>query len=168
MSFKEIKTTEIKNNTFELLGKDWTLITAGGKDAFNTMTASWGGLGVMWNKDVATIVVRPQRHTKQFIDSNDYFTLSFFGEEHRKDLVYCGRHSGKDVDKISNISLTPCFSDNTTYFEEAKLVLICKKLYASEMKPEGFIDKTLDEKNYPDKDYHTMYIGEVTKVLVRE
>lgn len=151
MNFKEIKIEDLQMNPFTKIGKEWTLITAGNEEAHNTMTASWGGVGVLWNKNVATVYIRPQRYTKEFVDSNDTFTLTFFDEKYRDALTLLGRKSGRDGDKIAEAGLTPCPVDETTAFEEANLVLVCKKLYADEIKPECFINREADEKNYPRK-----------------
>lgn len=166
--FVEIKPEELNKSPFQLIGKDWMLVTAEKDSKVNTMTASWGGFGVMWGKNVAHIVLRPQRFTKEFVDSSDTFSLTFFDENFRKQLSYLGTVSGRDEDKLSKCNLTVEHSDNTPYFEEAKLVIICKKLYAQDFKPECFIANDLDEKWYPEKDYHTLYIAEVEKVLIKE
>ncbi len=166
-NFKEISCSELKNNPFTLIGKDWMLVTAGDENAYNTMTASWGGVGFMWNKDVAFTFIRPQRYTLEFVESNDYYTLSFFGEEYRKALSFCGSKSGRDYDKAKETGLTPLFDENAPYFEQAKLVLICKKLYKQDFEGNCFIEKELDEKNYQNKDYHQMFISEIVKVLVK-
>ena len=155
-------------NPFKMIGKDWTLITAGDESGWNTMTASWGGMGVMWGKNVVTAVIRPQRYTKEFIDSSELFTLSFFGEEYREALAFCGKHSGRDVDKANETGLTPVFSDGTTAFEQAQTVIVCKKLFAQEITPESFIDKSLDDQWYPNKDYHIAYVGEIVAVYHKE
>ena len=97
--FIKINPEEIKDNPFKLIGKDWGLVTAGTKDSFNTMTVSWGGVGIMWNKPVAYTFIRPQRYTFEFLEKNDHFTLSFYGEEYRKALSFCGSKSGRDYDK---------------------------------------------------------------------
>ena len=131
------------------------------------MTASWGGVGVLWGKNVVTTYIRPQRYTKEFVDAQDVFTITFFGENYRKALALCGKVSGRDADKIKEAGLTPYFVDGTTAFEEAEMVLVCRKLYADEIKPEKFIATENDERWYPEKDYHTMYIAEITKVLVK-
>ena len=89
--WKKIDPKQIEQNVFSMIGEQWMLVTAGTKENCNTMTASWGGLGVLWNKPVATAYIRPQRYTKQFLDEHEYFTLSFFGEEFRKELTLCGR-----------------------------------------------------------------------------
>lgn len=168
MSFKEIEIKNLNINPFTLIGHEWLLITAGTENKFNTMTASWGGLGVFWGKNSATIYVRPGRYTKQFVDSNDTFTLSFFSEDYRKALNICGSLSGRDTNKVEKANLTPIFDENNTYFEEAKMVVVCKKMYHTEIKPENFDNHSFDQKIYPEKDYHTIYIGEIVKVLVNE
>lgn len=161
MSFKTIKCTELEDNTFKLIGSDWMLITAGSASSFNTMTASWGGLGVLWNKNVCYVFVRPTRHTYGFMERNDHFSLSFFDERHRNALNFCGTHSGRDVDKIAETGLTPAEDQSgTIYFSEARILLVCRKMYYQDINPANFIDPTID-KNYPGKDYHRMYIGEI-------
>jgi len=168
MNYKEINPKELDENTFKLIGDDWMLITAGKDNQVNTMTASWGGFGVMWNKNVATVVIRPQRYTKEFIDSSSTFSLTFFDKSYKKNLSYLGTVSGKDEDKISKSSLTLEYIDNTPYFKEARLIIVCRKLYSQEMKEECFIDSSIADKCYPNKDYHTMYIGEIEKILIKE
>lgn len=155
----------IEKNVFSAIGKDWMLITAGDRQSCNTMTASWGGLGVLWGKDVATIYVRPQRYTYEFLEREDYFTLSFLPEEYRQALSFCGSKSGREVDKISHCGLTPAYGEgDAPYFEEAELVLVCRKLYFQDIDPARFLVPEI-EGNYPKKDYHRMYIGEVKEVL---
>lgn len=173
---KEISVQELKLNPMTLIGQEWMLITAGNEEnGYNTMTAAWGHLGSIWHmpgqKDpMATAVayVRPQRYTKEFVDREDLFTLTFFDENWKKQLGYLGSVSGRDEDKIKKAGLTPVFEDGTIWFEEAKLVLVCRKLYQQELRPEGFTDQEVLEKNYPRRDMHTMYIGEIQKVLVKE
>ena len=169
MAFREIPIESLEFNPFTKIGKEWMLITAGDETKSNTMTASWGGLGIMWGKNVATAYIRPQRYTKEFVDNSDTFTLSFLSEEYRKALSVCGKISGKNVeDKWKDAGLHPYYVDRTTAVEEADLILVCKKLYAQDMLPECFVETECDTKWYPEKDYHTMYIAEIEKVLVRE
>lgn len=168
MNFHEVNAKEFSKNPFQAIGDQWMLITAGTKEKYNTMTASWGGVGVLWGKNVATIYVRPQRYTKEFIDQEDTFTLSFFSETYRPALALCGKVSGRDHDKVKETGLTPVFEEGNAYFEEAEFVLVCKKMYCDEINPANFKDSDIDAKNYPNKDYHVMYIGEILKVLVRE
>ena len=76
--------------------------------------------------------------------------------------------SGRDEDKIEKAGLTPVYADHSVYFEQAKLVLICKKLYQSELQESGFLYQETIDKNYAQRDYHTMYVGKIEKVLVRD
>lgn len=168
MSFKEIKPQKINDNPFKLIGKDWTLVSAGTKEEFNTMTVSWGGVGVMWGKDVAFTFIRPQRYTMEFLKKEDCFTMSFFDEKYKDALTFCGSKSGRDYDKPKETGLTPAFTeDGIPYFEEARLVLVCKKMYAQDLNAESVIDKENVEKWYKD-DFHKMFVSEIKKVLVKE
>ena len=156
---------QIANNPFSMIGDQWMLITAGSAESCNTMTASWGGVGVLWNAPVATCYVRPQRYTKQFLDREDYFTLTFFGEEYRKALSLCGTKSGRDVDKVKECGFTvKTAACGAPYFEEAELVIVCRKRYVQDFDPAA-IPADVKEKQYPNQDYHTMYIGEIVEVL---
>ena len=120
------------------------------------MTASWGGLGVIWGKPSATAYIRQSRYTKEFVDREELFTLSVFDESFRPALNLCGKVSGRDQDKIREAGLTPMEVDGTTAFEEAKMIFVCRKQYHQYMGPEGFDVKENDEKWYADKNYHTM------------
>ena len=140
---KQIEINEFSENPFKLIGSDWMLITAKKGDKTNMMTASWGGVGILWNKPVATIYVRPQRYTKEFIDNEEYFSLCVLPEEYRQILNYCGTKSGRDEDKIAETKLTIDESEKAPIFKESRLVLICKKLYAQDMSEDYFIDKSL-------------------------
>lgn len=127
MAFKEISIDTLKINPFHKISKEWMLITAGDEKKSNTMTASWGGVGIMWGKNVATAYIRPQRYTKEFVDNSEYFTLSFLPEEKREALNVCGRVSGRDVeDKWAEAGLHPYYVDGTTAVEEADLVFVCR------------------------------------------
>ncbi len=161
---KEITPDKLSKSAFELIGKDWMLITAGDENKYNTMTASWGGLGVLWNKNVVFAFVRPQRFTYEFMNDSEYFSCSFFSEEYRNALAYCGKYSGRDVDKAKECNITPDFSENAPYFKEADTVIVCKKLYIQDMNEDCFIDKSLLS-NYVDNDYHRVFVGEIVKVL---
>lgn len=166
-NFYEITPEELDKSPFALIGTDWMLITAEKDDKINTMTASWGGFGVMWRRNVAYIAIRPQRFTKEFIDGSDTFSLTFFDKSFKKQLSYIGTVSGRDENKILKSNLSVNHYESTPYFDEANLAIICKKIYAQEYKPECFIDKSI-EVCYPEKDYHTLYIAEITKILIRK
>ncbi len=166
-TFREITPSEITNNPFDLIGKDWALVTSGDADKFNTMTVSWGGVGIMWGKPVTYTFIRPQRYTFEFMENNGYFTMSFFDEEQRDALKFCGSKSGRDYDKVKETGLTPAFTeDGVPYFEEAKLVLVCKKLYSQFLNEESVVDADSVNKWY-DNDYHKMYVSEIVKVLAK-
>ncbi|MGI6094917.1 MAG: flavin reductase [Lachnospiraceae bacterium] len=166
MSFQEITVESMKLNPFQKIGKEWMLITAGDEKKSNTMTASWGGMGIMWGKNVVTVYLRPQRYTKKFVDANGMFTVSFLPEQYRKSLNVCGFISGRDAeDKWGQAGLHPYYVEGTTAVEEADLIFVCKKQYHQVLKPECFDVKANDKKWYPNKDYHEMYIAEIVKVL---
>lgn len=166
MAFQEIAIESLEFNPFTKISDEWMLITAGDEKKSNTMTASWGGLGIMWGTNIATVYIRPQRYTKEFVDANDTFTISFLPKEYRKALNVCGTVSGKDVeDKWKEAGLHPYPVDGTTAVEEAELVFVCKKQYHQEMRPECFDAAENDGKWYPEKDYHIMYMAEIVKVL---
>ena len=167
MDFTEINCENLNMNAFKSIGKDWMLITSGNKEKFNTMTASWGSVGVLWNKNIATIFVRPQRYTFEFLENNDFYTLSFFDDEFKKELAFCGRNSGNNVDKIKSTGLIPIFDDDFTFFSQAKLVFVCKKIYSDFIKPNNFLDDSI-KINYENNDYHKMYVGEIVKCLVKK
>lgn len=160
MAFKEFDLLKSDINPFKSIGSDWCLITSGDMSSFNTMTASWGGMGIMWNKKVATIVIRPQRYTMEFLKKNDTFSISFFDEKDKGILKYCGANSGRDVDKIASTGLIPFEIDNAVSFQQAKTVLVCRKLYEQSLEPDCFIDKSLLS-NYPNNDYHVAIVGEI-------
>ena len=168
---REISVAELRINPMSLISEEWMLITAGTKESgFNTMTAGWGQMGAVWGHGLptTTVFVRPQRDTKVFIDREDFYTLSFFPQAYKKQLIYLGTHSGRDENKIAKTGLTPVFKDKYTWFAEAKLVLVCRKLYRSSLLQECFLDQKIMDENYPKRDFHDLYIGELVKVLCKE
>lgn len=157
----KIAPQDISQNPFTLIDDDWFLLTAGNTNAFNTMTASWGGMGILWNKPVVFCFVRPQRYTYKFIESNEFFTMSFFDESYRDALNLCGKVSGRQMDKMKATGLKPFESPKgSIFFEQAQLMLECRKLYFSDIIPEHFMVEGINA-NYPKRDYHRMYIGEI-------
>lgn len=164
--FHEMAAGDLTDNVFKLVGTDWMLVTAGEPADFNTMTASWGGMGILWGLHVAFAFVRPQRYTFGFMESASHFTLSFFDEAYRDVLNYCGTHSGRDVDKMAETGLTPVEAGGAgVVFKEARLALVCRKLYAQDLAAEAFVDKQVMEKVYAARDFHRMYVGEIVQVL---
>ena len=165
-TFQDSNPDTLTHNPFRLIGKDWMLITSGTGDSFNTMTAAWGGLGVLWERKVCFCFVRPTRYTYEFLEKHDTFSLSFLEEQYRDILTYCGTKSGRDVNKVQETGLTPVSDGTTVYFAEAKLVLVCAKIYTQDIDPERFRDPKIDG-FYPLKDYHRMYVGEIVRCLER-
>ena len=169
--FRLISPEELEN-AFRLVGKDWMLITAegkdeNGKDRVNTMTASWGGMGVLWNKPVAFCFIRPQRYTYTLTEQSDHLSLSFLPEALRPALRLCGTKSGKDIDKFAAAGLTPAAENGVPYVAEARLVLLCRKLYADDLKKACFVDPTLLS-NYENGDFHRVYVVEIEKAYIKE
>ena len=163
--FRTVEAKDLPDSLFARLGQKWMLVTAGSEDDLNTMTAGWGGLGVVWGVPSATCYIRPQRHTRVYLDREEYFTLAFFDESHRQDLALCGKKSGRDTDKVKECGFTVRTATcGAPYFEEAELVLVCRKRYVQAMDPAA-MPEDIREKWYPDRDYHLMYIGEIVEIL---
>jgi flavin reductase (DIM6/NTAB) family NADH-FMN oxidoreductase RutF len=165
--FKQVSIEQVNVSASKLIGKDWMLITAGrDTTSFNTMTASWGALGHLWERNVAFMFVRPQRYTKEFADANETFTLSFFDDRYRDALNYCGTKSGRDHPrKAQDAGLTPIATPiGSVAFREAILIIECRKLYAAPFDPAAFTVPDVAKKIYPNNDFHTMYVGEIVNV----
>jgi len=167
MSLKKINIKQLSFNPFTKIGKEWMLITSGDAEKHNTMTASWGGVGILWGKSVATVYIRPQRYTFEFVEKNSYYSLCFFDESHRAALNFCGSKSGRNFDKAKETGLTPNFSELAPYYEEADIVFICKKLYRQDLDKAAFISEEIPDTIYPTGDFHRIYIGEIVEVLKR-
>ena len=166
---KKIDPKELAANPIKLIGEEWMLISSGSKEKFNSMTASWGGMGYLWNKPVAFIFIRPERYTYEFVEKNDFLTLSFFAPEYKKALTIFGSKSGRDTDKVAETGLTPQFTElgNPTY-DEARIVIECRKLYSEMLSAESFIDKTAIEKWYGSgNNLHKMYVVEIVNLWIK-
>lgn len=162
---KEISIAEFRENPFTLIGEHWMLITAGTLERFNTMTASWGGLGHLWDRHVAFIFVRPSRYTFEFLEQHPLFTLSFFDSSWRDALMFCGTESGRHVDKVKKTGLQPAATDRGgVYFAQARLVIECVKIAFTDLNPRHFLEPDIME-FYEAPDYHRMYVGEVVRIL---
>ena len=166
--FKTVRPEDITDNVFKMIGSDWMLVTAGDPAAFNTMTASWGFFGVMWEKKVACCVIRPSRHTWKFMEASPLFSLSFFDGSHRKALNFCGTRSGRDTDKVKETGLSVFTGPaGSVCFEQARLVIECRKIYFQDFDPSKFLDPEIAG-NYPEKDYHRFYLGEILTCMKKE
>lgn len=163
--FKEINIKNFSPNPFEIKDK-WMLIsTAKADGTVNTMTASWGSFGIMWNKEVVFIVIRPQRFTREFVESSESLSLTFFDDSYKKALAYLGKASGRDEDKITKARLSVAMDNGVPYFEEAERVIFAKKLFVQRIEEAAFLDEKIIDRWYPEKDFHYLYIAEITKVL---
>lgn len=163
-----MKLDELKFAPLNDLDKNYALLTAGVKGDFNTMTISWGGFGTLWNKPVVTVYVKPIRYTYKFMENNDYFTVSFYDDKYKKDLLTLGTKSGRDSDKISLTSLNPLYLDNSVSFEEANVTLVCKKIYYQDLNLELIkenLSSDIYNRFYGDDPVHRMYIGEVIDII---
>ena len=151
-------------NILEQFDKKWALLTAGTPEDFNTMTISWGGLGTLWSRPVATVYVKPCRYTYEFIEKNEYFTVSFFPEDYKKDLGLLGSKSGRDGDKLSLTGLHAKALENGMGFNEAELTLVCRKLYFQDLDASRIPADAL-ERYYKTEAPHRMYIGEIVDII---
>ncbi|MEG0077855.1 flavin reductase family protein [Anaerorhabdus sp.] len=165
---KKINISDLNNNVFELISKDWGVVTVQSNNKVNGMTASWIQMGHLWNKNIVTVYVRPQRYTYSFMNDKDTFSVAFFDEKYRKELGYLGTKSGREFDKISECGMTTSLVDDTPIINEAKLVFVCKKLYVHDLKDEEFVSDEVKNESYPAKDFHRVFIGEITSVLVKD
>lgn len=166
-SFQKVTDDIMEMNPFTKIGKDWMLVTAGNEEKANTMTASWGGVGVMWGKDVVYVVIRQSRFTKEFIDKEGKFSLSFPSEKYKKEMKFLGTVSGRNEDKIKEAGIDINYHDGVPFVDQADMVFICRVMSNTVLKKEDFIDKGIDEAWYKDNDYHTLYIAEITDILAR-
>lgn len=163
----EIAVKDLKENFIKDISDEWMLISAGDEKNYNMMTASWGFAGEMWGQDAVAVVIRPQRYTYEFVEKFDTFSLSFYGDNKAIHKL-CGHSSGRDTDKMKLSGLTPEFIGGAPCFKEARLNIVCKKLYCDNIKPEKFLDKSIDEKWYPNKDYHIMFIAKIEKAFIKD
>lgn len=171
MSFHEIEAESLSWNPFAQIGKGWFLVGAGDEKAHNAMTVSWGGLGVWWGKNAVTVYIRESRYTKKFLDENEYFTVSALPEAYRKEMGFFGSHSGRDGDKFAEAGLVPYPICGTVGVAEADTILVCRKLLHVPLPKETFLDAEACGKWYTGADegnFHTMYIGEIIKVLQKD
>ena len=163
---KEIKVRDIQENFVKLIANDWLLIGAKKENETNMMTASWGMIGNLWNKEVINVYVRPQRYTYEFMENADTFSCSFFDESYRDQLNLCGTKSGRDIDKVKECNFDLEIIENAPVYQQAKLTFICRKIAVYDLDPTQFKDESIN-KHYKN-DYHRVYTGEIIKVLINE
>jgi flavin reductase (DIM6/NTAB) family NADH-FMN oxidoreductase RutF len=164
IELNEISIDHFNTKVFKLWDKDWLALTSGdfSKNQFNAMTVAWGSFGIMWNKPFVMVVVRPTRHTFNFINQYDTFSLCAFPEENRKSLNILGTQSGRDMDKIMASGLTAIKLDKIAApgYAEAELILQCKRIYWQDLDPSNFLEPSI-ENHYEKKDFHRMIFGKV-------
>ncbi|MEG2320172.1 MAG: flavin reductase, partial [Bacteroidales bacterium] len=165
--YKNIAPDKIPGNIIKLLSEDWMLITAGNSTKFNTMTASWGGLGVLYNKPIAICFINPTRYTYQIMETGDTYTLTFYTETYREALNYCGSVSGRDTDKIKGSGLTPITTPNgSKAFSQAWMIIECRKLVSQSISLDA-INSAVEKEKRGLQPMHKMYIGEILNVWVK-
>lgn len=167
--FQPLDAKDLEINPFDLIGEKWGAITVTDGKKVNAMTFAWGAMGVLWGKNTATIYVRQSRYTKEFLDTTDTFSLCFFNDTYKGALKYLGQVSGRDEDKIKNARLHINLEGDVPFIDEANFVLVCKKLYAIDLPADHFTSAgaEMPDKWYADGDIHTMYVGEITKMIAR-
>ncbi|HJB84163.1 MAG TPA: flavin reductase [Candidatus Alistipes merdigallinarum] len=166
---QQIDPTQITDNFISLIGKEWMLITAGSATLYNTMTASWGAAGYLWNRPVAFVFVRPERYTFEFMEQNENFSLSFLGKDHRDAYKICGSRSGRDTNKIQEANLHPLTTPSgLVTFKEARLTVECKKIYGSMLQKDHFSEPSIYEQWYGETHGgdHKLYIGAITACFI--
>ena len=166
--FRKISPTQWEDNVFQSIDKDWMLITAKKGNAVNTMTASWGGAGILWGKPVVFAFIRPQRYTKELVDASNGFSCTFFSQEYRPQLALCGSKSGREIDKVEASGFHVLNDGGVPYFDEAQIAILCQKLYHQPMDPACFVTSNLAIDHYPNKDYHHFYVAEIRKILIQD
>ncbi|MBQ9551229.1 MAG: flavin reductase family protein [Clostridia bacterium] len=167
MGFKQTDIRGIDVSAVKLINDDWALVTSSFGGKTNTMTVSWGGLGELWGRDMAFLFIRPQRYTRELLDESEWLSVSFFGGDYKKELMFCGRTSGRDVDKFAETGLSLTELDGVPCVEQAQVNLICKKIAVQDIDPKGFLDETI-QKEYPADDYHRVYVAQIIKTYVKE
>lgn len=167
--YKKIPFEELNGNAYKMIDSEWMLITGGTTTKYNTMTASWGGFGCLWNLPVTYIFVKPERYTFGFLEESAMYTLTFFDHEKYKEaLQICGTKSGRDGDKIKLAGLTPIQTPaGMTAFSEARIIIECRVVYSDFLDPEGIRYEKI-KTWYNGKNFHKMYAGEVINCWVKE
>ncbi len=177
MSFHSIKPAELGENLFQLIGKDWFLMSAEKEGRVNPMTVAWATMGILWQKPVVMCAVRPERFTREFLDASNVFSLTVFDKSWKKMLGYCGTISGRDEDKVAKSGLTVTHQDGVPYFEESRMAFLCRKMCVTPLSEQDFLgDKTFTDKWYGGENhadgtgggYHLLYIAEITDVLIKD
>lgn len=143
--------------------KEGALLTSGTVDNFNTMTINWGMFGSLWNESTFICFVRPSTYTREFLDENEYFSISFFLPAYRQELSYLGTHSGRDIDKVKDVNFNVVKLERGITFKEAYQTIVCKKIAVQNL-DEDSIPEDIKEIYYKNNDIHKMYIGKIVDI----
>ncbi len=144
--------------------KDGCLLTSGSINDFNTMTIGWGMIGTIWRKKTFIVYVKPTRYTYNYMENNDYFTVTFFKEKYKEEMVYLGTKSGRDTNKVKDVNFHPLEIDNGVTFKEAYCTILCKKYYYTDIDKNNIPEEAVD-RYYKDNSLHRVYYGEIIKIL---
>ncbi|MDH6306684.1 flavin reductase (DIM6/NTAB) family NADH-FMN oxidoreductase RutF [Parabacteroides sp. PF5-5] len=171
--YNRIDASQLPDNVKELIDQQWMLVTAGNKNSHNTMTASWGAIGYIWERPSAFIFIRDTRYTYQFLQREEYFTLSLFTEQYRGALRVCGTKSGRDADKVKEAGLTPIDTpDGLMSFREARMIIECRKMFEQELDyanlTEYYKDEILEKSYNNETAKHQLFISEITNIWLKE
>ena len=164
---KIIKPNELNIDFFSSFKDNWALVVTQDTKEDNAMTIAWGGVGILWGREVVTVYIRNTRYTKHMLDDSQYFSVSFFDDKYKDKLAYCGKVSRRDEDKITNAKFTRSYEDGVLYLKEAKITFILKKIYQVDMPLDG-VDEKIVNRYYKPNEMHTQYVGEIVKVIVEE
>jgi flavin reductase (DIM6/NTAB) family NADH-FMN oxidoreductase RutF len=177
-SFSELFTAiDVKNipeDVFTLISENFAVLTAGSPSHYNSMVAGWGGWGVMFSKPTTFLMLRSSRYTLELMRKELRYTMAFFDDEYKDDIMKFGTQSGRDSDeKMKNTALTAVETPaNNMTFKEAKLIIECNLVQVTTVSPDDF--NTEDSKKFivdayaETKDYHKVVFGEITNVWVRK
>ena len=167
-TFEKIDVKSLENS-IKAIGDDWMLITVSDDEnnKVNAMTASWGAMGVLWNKPVCICFIRPERYTYKLLEKKKELSISFLDESKRAALTFCGRNSGSDCDKLFECGLSSAELDGVSVVAEAKVNLVCRVLYEGDLEKGGFLDESLLS-NYANAGYHRMFVCEIINAYKKQ
>lgn len=169
--YEAVAAEDFDENIFKLVGKDFTVITAG--ETPNSMVASWGGVGIMFNKPVTWNFLRANRFTLEKIRETGTYTMCYFPDQYKGDIMQFGTKSGRNTDKMAQTKLTPMATpDGYPAYAEAKIIIECKLIAASTVSKDEFYTeeaKTFLQEGFDDaKDWHKLVYGEITKIYIKK
>lgn len=169
MKLRSVDPQNLKPEVYQAFSTQNTLLTAGNRSGCNTMTIGWCQMGRLWNQLVCTVYVRPERYTYEFAEKHDYFTVSLMPSDAKQTMAFCGTKSGRDVDKISECGLTLSYGEgDAPFFEEAELVLVCKKIYVQDLDLSGVVEEEGILPFYgKNGGWHRMYVGRVEEAYLK-